>query len=390
MNSIVDNSKDTILKLDLISNIDILKEYLIKDEKLIFTYIGNLFSKNLNIFLTDLQNKKETLMQIANEIISREDEIKNNLKEFDNSKNYIDKKNIQILKRLNKSHNLFHRLFEEDNIPFLQKKRISEEEILIELDNHLNKVKSRYERLNKYEIYETIIEDNNYTYNNQEFMNNIPENIVIKSYYFRKKFHQKKFFENEISDKEIQKNLDSILKLISKDEIEEYYIENFWDMINKKVLYEETLTKYFGKIEHFIYPDLKDKISQNYTNIKIIFISFKEKDFSVIKNKIFELIYLFYYYIIEKGNNNELILKCCLRKKYKKLEESLIDFIKKTNILRRIEMKAYSNKVDLFYKIPLNYKILGTNISKKFISQINKAKHSLNILYSLTTKSKNF
>jgi hypothetical protein len=390
MNSIVDNSKDTILKLDLISNIDILKEYLIKDEKLIFTYIGNLFAKNLNIFLTDLQNKKETLMQIANEIISKEDEIKNNLKEFDNSKNYIDKKNIQILKRLNKSHNLFHRLFEEDNIPFLQKKRISEEEILIELDNHLNKVKSRYERLNKYENYETIIEDNNYTYNNQEFMNNIPENIVIKSYYFRKKFHQKKFFENEISDKEIQKNLDSILKLISKDEIEEYYIENFWDMINKKVLYEETLTKYFGKIEHFIYPDLKDKISQNYTNIKIIFISFKEKDFSVIKNKIFELIYLFYYYIIEKGNNNELILKCCLRKKYKKLEENLIDFIKKTNILRRIEIKAYSNKVDLFYKIPLNYKILGTNISKKFISQINKAKHSLNILYSLTTKSKNF
>jgi len=390
MNTIVDNSNDNILKLDLISNIDILKEYLIKDEKLIFTYIGNLFSKNLNIFLTDLQKKKETLMQIANEIISKEDEIKNNLKEFDNSKNYIDKKNIQILKRLNKSHNLFHRLFEEDNIPFLQKKRISEEEILIELDNHLNKVKSRYERLNKYENYETIIEDNNYTYNNQEFMNNIPENIVIKSYYFRKKFHQKKFFENEISDKEIQKNLDSILKLISKDEIEEYYIENFWDMINKKVLYEETLTKYFGKIEHFIYPDLKDKISQNYTNIKIIFISFKEKDFSVIKNKIFELIYLFYYYIIEKGNNNELILKCCLRKKYKKLEENLIDFIKKTNILRRIEIKAYSNKVDLFYKIPLNYKILGTNISKKFISQINKAKHSLNILYSLTTKSKNF
>ena len=390
MNTIVDNSNDNILKLDLISNIDILKEYLIKDEKLIFTYIGNLFSKNLNIFLTDLQKKKETLMQIANEIISKEDEIKNNLKEFDNSKNYIDKKNIQILKRLNKSHNLFHRLFEEDNIPFLQKKRISEEEILIELDNHLNKVKSRYERLNKYENYETIIEDNNYTYNNQEFMNNIPENIVIKSYYFRKKFHQKKFFENEISDKEIQKNLDSILKLISKDDIEEYYIENFWDMINKKVLYEETLTKYFGKIEHFIYPDLKDKISQNYTNIKIIFISFKEKDFSVIKNKIFELIYLFYYYIIEKGNNNELILKCCLRKKYKKLEENLIDFIKKTNILRRIEIKAYSNKVDLFYKIPLNYKILGTNISKKFISQINKAKHSLNILYSLTTKSKNF
>ena len=232
-------------------------------------------------------------MQIANEIISKEDEIKNNLKEFDNSKNYIDKKNIQILKRLNKSHNLFRRLFEEDNIPFLQKKRISEKEILIELDNHLNKVKSRYERLNKYENYETIIEDNNYTYNNQEFMNNIPENIVIKSYYFRKKFHQKKFFENEISDKEIQKNLDSILKLISKDEIEEYYIENFWDMINKKVLYEETLTKYFGKIEHYFYPDLKDKISQNYTNIKIIFISFKEKDFSVIKNKIFELMYLF-------------------------------------------------------------------------------------------------
>ena len=328
-------------------------------------------------------------MQIANEIISKEDEIKNNLKEFDNSKNYIDKKNIQILKRLNKSHNLFHRLFEEDNIPFLQKKRISEEEILIELDNHLNKVRSRYERLNKYENYETIIEDNNYTYNNQEFMNNIPENIVIKSYYFRKKFHQKKFYENEIFDKEIQKNLDSILKLISKDEIEEYYIENFWDMINKKVLYEETLTKYFGKIEHFIYPDLKDKISQNYTNIKIIFISFKEKDFSVIKNKIFELIYLFYYYIIEKGNNNELILKCCLRKKYKKLEESLIDFIKKTNILRRIEIKAYSNKVDLFYKIPLNYKILGTNISKKFMSQINKAKHSLNSLLSITNKSKN-
>ena len=158
MNTIIDNSNDNILTLDLISNIDILKEYLIKDEKLIFTYIGNLFSKNLNIFLTDLQNKKETLMKIANEIIVKEEEIKNNLKEFDNSKNYIDKKNIQILKRLNKSHNLFHRLFEEDNIPFLQKKRISEEEILIELDNHLNKVKSRYERLNKYENYETIIE----------------------------------------------------------------------------------------------------------------------------------------------------------------------------------------------------------------------------------------
>ena len=181
MNSIVDNSKDTILKLDLISNIDILKEYLIKDEKLIFTYIGNLFSKNLNIFLTDLQNKKETLMQIANEIILKEEEIKNNLKEFDNSKNYIDKKNIQILKRLNKSHNLFHRLFEEDNIPFLQKKRISEEEILIELDNHLNKVRSRYERLNKYENYETIIEEKNYPNNNQEFINNIPEPIIIKS-----------------------------------------------------------------------------------------------------------------------------------------------------------------------------------------------------------------
>ena len=376
--------------MDLISNIDILKEYLIKDEKLIFTYIGNLFSKNLNIFLTDLQKKKETLMQIANEIISKEDEIKNNLKEFDNSKNYIDKKNIQILKRLNKSHNLFHRLFEEDNIPFLQKKRISEEEILVELDNHLNKVRSRYERLNKYENYETIIEENNYPNNNQEFINNIPENIVIKSYYFRKKFNQKKFYDNEISDKEIQKNLDSILRLISKDEIEEYYIENFWDMINKKILYEETLTKYFGKIEHFLYPELKDKISQNYTDIKVIFITFQEKDFTLIKNKIYELIYLFYYYIIEKGNNNELILKCCLRKKYKKLEENLIDFIKKTNILRRIEIKAYSNKVDLFYKIQLNYKILGTNISKKFISQINKAKHSLNILYSLTTKSKNF
>ena len=389
MNSIVDNSKDTILKLDLISNIDILKEYLIKDEKLIFTYIGNLFSKNLNIFLTDLQNKKETLMQIANEIILKEEEIKNNLKEFDNSKNYIDKKNIQILKRLNKSHNLFHRLFEEDNIPFLQKKRISEEEILIELDNHLNKVRSRYERLNKYENYETIIEEKNYPNNNQEFINNIPENIVIKSYYFRKKFNQKKYFENEISDKEIQKNLDSILRLISKDEIEEYYIENFWDMINKKILYEETLTKYFGKIEHFIYPELKDKISQNYTDIKVIFITFQETDFTVIKNKIFGLIYLFYYYIIEKGNNNELILKCCLRKKYKKLEESLIDFIKKTNILRRIEIKAYSNKVDLFYKIPLNYKILGTNISKKFMSQINKAKHSLNSLLSITNKSKN-
>ena len=92
MNTIVDNSNNNILKLDLISNIDILKEYLIKDEKLIFTYIGNLFSKNLNIFLTDLQKKKETLMQIANEIISKEDEIKNNLKEFDNSNNYIDKK----------------------------------------------------------------------------------------------------------------------------------------------------------------------------------------------------------------------------------------------------------------------------------------------------------
>ena len=58
MNTIVDNSNDNILKLDLISNIDILKEYLIKDEKLIFTYIGNLFSKNLNIFLTDLQKKR--------------------------------------------------------------------------------------------------------------------------------------------------------------------------------------------------------------------------------------------------------------------------------------------------------------------------------------------
>ena len=389
MNSIVDNSNDNILKLDLISNIDILKEYLIKDEKLIFTYIGNLFSKNVNIFLTDLQNKKETLMKIANEIIVKEEEIKNNLKEFDNSKNYIDKKNIQILKRLNKSHNLFHRLFEEDNIPFLQKKRISEEEILIELDNHLNKVRSRYERLNKYENYETIIEENNYPNNNQEFINNIPENIVIKSYYFRKKFNQKKFYDNEISDKEIQKNLDSILRLISKDEIEEYYIENFWDMINKKILYEETLTKYFGKIEHFLYPELKDKISQNYTDIKVIFITFQEKDFTLIKNKIYELIYLFYYYIIEKGNDKELILKCCLRKKYKKLEECLIEFIKKTNILRRIEIKAYSNKVDLFYKIPLNYKILGTNISKKFMSQINKAKHSLNSLFSITTKSKN-
>ena len=59
MNTIVDNSNDNILKLDLISNIDILKEYLIKDEKLIFTYIGNLFSKNLNIFLTDLKKKKK-------------------------------------------------------------------------------------------------------------------------------------------------------------------------------------------------------------------------------------------------------------------------------------------------------------------------------------------
>ena len=38
MNIIVDNSNDNILKLDLISNIDILKEYLIKDEKLIFTW----------------------------------------------------------------------------------------------------------------------------------------------------------------------------------------------------------------------------------------------------------------------------------------------------------------------------------------------------------------
>ena len=38
MNTIVDNSNDNILKLDLISNIDILKEYLIKDEKLIFTW----------------------------------------------------------------------------------------------------------------------------------------------------------------------------------------------------------------------------------------------------------------------------------------------------------------------------------------------------------------
>ena len=37
-------------------------------------------------------------MQIANEIISKEDEIKNNLKEFDNSKNYIDKKNSNIKK----------------------------------------------------------------------------------------------------------------------------------------------------------------------------------------------------------------------------------------------------------------------------------------------------
>ena len=55
MNTIVDNSKDTILKLDLISNIDILKEYLIKDEKLIFTYIGNLFSK---ILKKKIQNYK--------------------------------------------------------------------------------------------------------------------------------------------------------------------------------------------------------------------------------------------------------------------------------------------------------------------------------------------
>ena len=74
--------------------------------------------------------------------------------------------------------------------------------------------------------------------------------------------------------------------------------------------------------------------------------------------------------------------------KFRRLEENLIEIIKKTKILKSIELKAYSNKVDLFYKIPPNYKILGTNISKKFMFQIKKAKHSLNRLIYITNKNK--
>ena len=162
MSTLIERDIDDIMKLKLISDINVLKEYLIKNEKVIFSYIGNLFLKNLDEFLKDLLIKKETLLKISDEIITKEEEIKNNLKEFDNSKNYIDKKNIQILKRLNKANNLFHRFFEEDNIIFLQKKRTSEEEILVELDNHLNKVRNRYDRTNKIENYETIIVENNF------------------------------------------------------------------------------------------------------------------------------------------------------------------------------------------------------------------------------------
>ena len=167
MSTLIERDIDDIMKLKLISDINVLKEYLIKNEKVIFSYIGNLFLKNLDEFLKDLLIKKETLLKISDEIITKEEEIKNNLKEFDDSKNYIDKKNIQILKRLNKANNLFHRFFEEDNIIFLQKKRTSEEEILVELDNHLNKVRNRYDRTNKIENYETIIVENNFPDNNK-------------------------------------------------------------------------------------------------------------------------------------------------------------------------------------------------------------------------------
>ena len=111
MSTLIERDIDDIMKLKLISDINVLKEYLIKNEKVIFSYIGNLFLKNLDEFLKDLLIKKETLLKISDEIITKEEEIKNNLKEFDNSKNYIDKKNIQILKRLNKANNLFHRFF---------------------------------------------------------------------------------------------------------------------------------------------------------------------------------------------------------------------------------------------------------------------------------------
>ena len=388
MSTLIERDIDDIMKLKLISDINVLKEYLIKNEKVIFSYIGNLFLKNLDEFLKDLLIKKETLLKISDEIITKEEEIKNNLKEFDNSKNYIDKKNIQILKRLNKANNLFHRFFEEDNIIFLQKKRTSEEEILVELDNHLNKVRNRYDRTNKIENYETIIVENNFPDNNKEFIRNNSENIIIKSYCFRKKIYPKKFtYEKEINDSLIQNYLDCILRLISKDENEEYYINNFWDMINKNILYEESLNT-IGKIEHFIYQDLKDKISLNFSNIKVIFITLNNiNNLTDIKNKIFNLISLFHYYLIEI-EENKIILKCCLRKKFRRLEENLIEIIKKSKILKSIELKAYSNKVDLFYKIPPNYKILGTNISKKFMFQIKKAKHSLNRLIYIINKNK--
>ena len=158
-------------------------------------------------------------------------------------------------------------------------------------------------------------------------------------------------------------------------------------MINKNILYEESLNT-IGKIERFIYQDLKDKISLNFSNIKVIFITLNNiNNLTDIKNKIFNLISLFHYYLIEI-EENKIILKCCLRKKFRRLEENLIEIIKKTKILKSIELKAYSNKVDLFYKIPPNYKILGTNISTKFMFQIKKAKHSLNRLIYITNKNK--
>ena len=86
MSTLIERDIDDIMKLKLISDINVLKEYLIKNEKVIFSYIGNLFLKNLDEFLKDLLIKKETLLKISDEIITKKKEIKNNLKDFDNSK----------------------------------------------------------------------------------------------------------------------------------------------------------------------------------------------------------------------------------------------------------------------------------------------------------------
>ena len=292
---------------------------------------------------------------------------------------------------------------------------------------------------------------NNVSYKETSNNNNNNNN---KPYRFRKIFNFKHYTNNNsnnnnnVNSKELSNNIQNILNIISYNDIEQYYINNFWDLYDKPIISKIIL---FNNGTKSIQKLIDQFYSKGYTNFKNIELIINFNNDNYYKNEYEKIINilmndkdnLYYYYYLQKyfNNNDENIIikkkyetnqknekneekknneennnnnnieeknnkdkngqinyhiknnnvinkiemKIILKENYNKFEIIVLNILDEfKNMIKNVEILFYTNKIDLFSKIEIN----NNNIN--CITNLNEDFYSnIKIAYDSIKKFKN-